>query len=469
MVASEATPFAKTGGLADVVGALPKALRQRGDDVRVLMPLYPNGAPYLKNYVKAFENLRFRMAGQDYTADILAVEWDGVPIYLLDCPALYGRPSLYTTREGDYPDNHIRFAALCRAAFAVVRWIFRPDLFHCHDWQASLVGPMLKTELAGDPTFFGIKVLLTIHNLGYQGLFPATALDDIGLSRALFRPELLEFWGAVNFLKGGIVFADWINTVSQAYAREIQTQEYGFGLDGLLRSRASVLSGVINGVDYDDWSPEKDSYIVRNYSVDNVAGKRECKADLLREFGLAKDNLDRPLFGIVSRFADQKGFDLIEQIAYDLIQEDLGLVVIGSGEARYENLFRSLAAARPDRVGVRVAYDNAVAHKIEAGADVFLMPSRYEPCGLNQIYSLRYGTVPVVRATGGLDDTIDDETGFKFREYTGVALLGAIRQALGVYREPAQWQRMVRKGMTRDFSWHASAAEYSGLYRRLVG
>lgn len=469
MVASEAIPFAKTGGLADVVGALPKALRAGGDDVRVLMPLYAGAAPYLQNLVKAFENLRFRMAGQDYTADILAVEWDGVPFYLLDCPELYARETLYTTKDGDYPDNHIRFAALCRAAFAVARWIFRPNLFHCHDWQASLVGPILKTELSGDPTFFGMKVLLTIHNLGYQGIFPPTALDDIGLSRTLFRPDLLEFWGAVNYLKGGIVFADWINTVSQAYAREIQTPDYGFGLDGLLRVRSNVLSGIINGVDYDEWSPEKDWLIARNYSAEDLAGKRECKADLLREFALSAENMDRPLFGIVSRFADQKGFDLIEEIAYDLIQEDLALVVVGSGDARYETLFQSLAAARPDRVGVQVAYDNTLAHKIEAGADLFLMPSRYEPCGLNQIYSLRYGTVPVVRATGGLDDTIDGETGFKFQEYSGVALLGAIRQSLDVYREPVQWKRMVRKGMARDFSWQASAAEYSALYKRLVG
>ncbi len=469
MVASEAIPFAKTGGLADVVGALPKALREQGDDVRVLLPLYPNATPYLRDTIKAYENFRFRMGGVDYSADILALSWEGVPIYLLDCPALYARESLYNTRDGDYPDNHIRFAALCRAAFVVARWIFRPNLFHCHDWQASLLGPILKTELRGDPTFIGMKVLLTIHNLGYQGLFPASALNDIGLSRTLLRPDLLEFWGAVNYLKGGIVFADWITTVSQAYVREIQTPEYGFGLDGLLRARSSVLSGIVNGVDYDEWSPEKDRFIRCNYSLQDLSGKRACKADLLREFGLPDSNMHRPLFGIVSRFADQKGFDLIEQIAYDLIQEDLSLVVIGSGEPRYEALFHGIAEACPDRVGVQVTYDNALAHKIEAGSDMFLMPSRYEPCGLNQIYSLRYGSVPVVRATGGLDDTIDKETGFKFQEYAGTALLGAIREALAVYRDPVRWMRMVRKGMAKDFSWQASAAEYSALYRRLVG
>jgi starch synthase len=272
----------------------------------------------------------------------------------------------------------------------------------------------------------------------------------------------------VNLLKGGLLYADALNTVSKGYAREIQTPEFGFGLDGLLRARSAVLSGILNGVDYDQWSPETDRYIVSNYSVDDLGGKVDCKLDLIHEFGLPEAAMERPLFGIVSRLAAQKGADLIAQIAGWLATQNVSLLVLGSGDAVFEDQFRDMALMYPDHIGVRIGYDNALAHKIEAGADMFLMPSRYEPCGLNQIYSVRYGTVPVVRATGGLDDTIDEGTGFKFADFSTEALMGAIRDACAAFSDRAGWQAMMRRGMQRDFSWKASASEYAALYERLA-
>jgi starch synthase len=299
-------------------------------------------------------------------------------------------------------------------------------------------------------------------------LFPITAAAELGLPPEAVHDGALGFWGGLNFLKGGIVFSDAVTTVSQGYAREIQTEEYGFGLDALLRERANALSGIVNGVDYEEWSPERDKFIARAYDVDHLEGKRECKQDLLAAFGLPTDQLDRPVIGIVSRFATQKGFDLIEQIAVELAEEDVVITALGTGEPRFEEMFRQLAASFPEKIAVKVAYDNALAHKVEAGADMFLMPSRYEPCGLNQIYSLRYGCVPIVRATGGLDDTINERNGFKFREYSGSELLAAIRSALKVYGDKTRWRELVRNGMQADFSWNASAAEYSALYRKIA-
>jgi starch synthase len=293
-------------------------------------------------------------------------------------------------------------------------------------------------------------------------------LPEIGLDASLFNPDALEFYGQVNLLKGGLIFSDAISTVSRKYAEEIQTPEFGFGLDGVLRERSEVLSGILNGVDYTQWDPRVDPYITAHYSPEDLSGKRACKSDLLGEFDLAPDNLDRPLIGIVSRFAGQKGFDLLEEIAPSLLRENVAIAALGTGDPKYEKLFLDLAAQYPDRVGLRIAFDETLAHKIEAGSDMFLMPSRYEPCGLNQIYSLHYGTVPVVRATGGLDDTIDEDTGFKFHDYTGAALLEAIRAALAAFRDREKWQGMMLAGMRKDFSWNASAVEYSALYRRLA-
>jgi starch synthase len=467
MVASEATPFAKTGGLADVIGALAPALAARGEDVAVLMPRYRGinveGTPI------AYQDLRVRLGVQDYTANVHCVVERKVPYFLVDCPPLYDRDGLYGDPGGeDYPDNHVRFAMLARVVLTMIRYVFRPDVIHCHDWQAALVPILKRTLFAGDPTFMGMPVVLTIHNLGYQGVFPPAALAEMGLDASLLTPACLEFFGKVNLLKGGILLSDAITTVSPTYAREIQTPELGFALDGVLKTRRDAIRGILNGVDYSEWDPTTDPLIAAKYSAANLAGKRDCKKDLLAAFDLPAASLERPLVGMVARLAGQKGFDLIEQAAAELAAQDLSLVVLGVGEPKWQQFLEDLHAAHPEKVGVRIAYDESLAHKVEAGADIFLMPSLYEPCGLTQIYSLRYGTVPVVRATGGLDDTIDESTGFKFREYTGAAMMDALRRALAVYREPERWPAMMRAGMSRDYSWNASAARYSGLYRRLM-
>jgi starch synthase len=403
-----------------------------------------------------------------FSVDIYETIENGVPFYIVFCPPLFDRDGLYGDDSGDFPDNALRFAVFSRAALGVVRHLFRPDIIHCHDWQTALVPVYLRRVFRGDPTYMGSRVLFTIHNLGYQGLFPASVLPAIGLDPGVNTPELMEFHSQVNFLKGAIHYSDAVSTVSPTYAREIQTPELGFGLDIYLRTHAKLLTGIVNGVDYTQWNPETDPYIAEHYSVDDLSGKRECKRALLEEFGLPLDNMKRPVIGIVSRFVSQKGFDLIDEIAPELTGLNLAMAVLGSGEQRYQDLFESLAASHPERFGVRIGYDNVLAHRIEAGADLFLMPSRYEPCGLNQIYSLRYGTIPVVRATGGLDDTIDQDTGFKFRKYSGAALLEAIRSALAAFEDQALWKSMIRRAMRRDFSWSASAAEYVDLYRKIL-
>jgi starch synthase len=466
MVTSEATPFAKTGGLADVVGSLSPALRARGEDVAVFLPRYR--AISLDGLTRVYDDLPIWLGPLCYSASLYQGEDRGVPYYFLDCPPLFDRDGLYGDAVGDYPDSHLRFAAFSRAALDLVRRIFRPQIIHCHDWQAALVPIYIRTLFAGDPTFFGLKTVLSIHNLGYQGLFDGAILPDIGLDPSLFRPDSLEFFGRVNLLKGGLLYSDALTTVSRKYAQEIRTPKLGFGLEGVLSDRADALTGILNGVDYSQWDPRTDPFIAARYSPDNLEGKRECKADLLDAFSLSRENLGRPLLGIVSRLVGQKGFDLIEQVAASLLDEDLCLVALGTGDPRYERFFTDLAALHPEKVGVRIAYDEPLAHKVEAGADIFLMPSQYEPSGLNQMFSLRYGTVPVVRATGGLDDTIDAETGFKFEDYTGEALLEALRAALAAYGDPETWTAMMLAGMRRDFSWQASAAEYSALYRRLT-
>jgi starch synthase len=468
MVASEATPFCKTGGLADVVGALPAALKARGENVAAVIPNYRVNR-YSGPLREVYRNLWIAL-GKGYQTHIYEAVERGVSFYVLDCPELFDRPGIYNEHGRDYADNHMRFAVLSMAALEVSRRIFRTQILHCHDWQTGPVPVYLRQFfLDRDPNFLKTKVLFTIHNLGYQGYTPATALGDIAFDRRGFNPFGFERNGQINLLQAGIVYADSISTVSRGYAREIQTQEYGFGLDGLLRYRNQNLTGIVNGVDYQEWNPEVDKYLPARFSVDDLSGKQECKRALLAEFGLPESAMDRPLIGIVSRFADQKGFDLIADVAQSLARLNLSMVVLGSGEAKYEGLFQWLAGAHSDKFGTRIGYDNALAHRIEAGSDMFLMPSRYEPCGLNQIYSLRYGTLPIVRATGGLDDTIEEGTGFKFWDYAGWALLSAVEYALGVYADRPRWHAMMRQAMRKDFSWDASAAEYSALYRRLLG
>jgi starch synthase len=467
-VASEGLPYSKTGGLADVIDGLPRALHQLGHEVVVLLPRY-RGNTTKSTLVSSVtisidHELRFPAIREGSPVG-------GVRHLFVDDPEFFDRPQIYGDANGDYPDNAERFAEFSRTAIECTKRVWLPDVVHCHDWETALVPVLLRTQYGKDPAVRSLPVVLTIHNLAYQGVFPATVLRRIGLPDSLLTVDALEFYGRVNFLKGGLIFADYLATVSRRYAKEIQTAEYGVGLEGVIRNRADRLVGIVNGVDYGEWSPEADTLIVQNYSVHNLTGKVACKKDLLASLRLPAENLNRPLIGIVSRFVDQKGFDLLPDIATELMKEDLAIVALGSGASEYEALFRGLAEKYPARVGVKIGYDNELAHKIEAGADMFLMPSRFEPCGLNQIYSLRYGTVPIVRAIGGLDDTVQrfvartrQGTGFKFESYDGTALLECIRTALRTFRDEPAWRALQTNGMNKDYSWKASASAYVTLY-----
>ncbi len=466
-VSSEGLPFSKTGGLADVVEALPKALVELGHQVTVVLPKYRG----TKTTAIADRALSIALGSRmrfPAVADGGALH--GVRYLFVDDPC-FDREKLYGDAKGDYPDNGERFALFSKAAIEIARRLWPADVLHCHDWQSALAPVLLRSSYADDPLMRSVPVVFTAHNMGYHGLFPYEILGRVGLPPELFTMDLLEFYGRVNYLKGGLVFSDYVTTVSRRYALEIQTADYGHGLEGVVRKRGDRVRGILNGVDYSVWSPEADKLIKAPYSARDLSGKKACKKDLLAEFKLPAENEARPLIGIVSRFADQKGFDLIAAVVHEMAKEDLAIVALGTGDPRYENLFREMARAFPSKIAVRIGFDNTLAHKIEAGSDMFLMPSRYEPCGLNQIYSLRYGTVPVVRATGGLDDTIENfdplankGTGFKFDAYDGRALLDCVRVAVRVYNDQDAWRRLMANGMAQDFSWTASAAEYSRLY-----
>ncbi len=467
-VASEGLPYSKTGGLADVIEGLPRALRESGHEVVVLLPRYRGN----KAASVLISSVTIPLGDQlRFPAIVEGKPVEGVRYCFVDDPGYFDRPQLYGDRNGDYPDNAERFAEFSRAAIEFVKRVWLPDVIHCHDWQTALVPVLLRTQHANDPAVRSLPSVLTIHNLAYQGVFPRTALETIGLPPQLFTMDALEFYGRMNYLKGGLIYADYITTVSRRYAKEIQTPEYGAGLEGVIRNRGDRLVGILNGVDYTAWSPEADSLIAQNYSIHNMAGKKACKKDILAQFKLPEDNLDRPLAGIVSRFVDQKGFDLIVAVADELARENMSIIALGTGLPVYEKAMKAVAERHPGKVAVKVGFDNTIAHKVEAGADIFLMPSRFEPCGLNQIYSLRYGTVPVVRATGGLDDTVQDfdsssgqGTGFKFEEYSGEQLLDAVRRALSVYPSQQVWRGLQANGMAKDFSWKTSAASYVTLY-----
>jgi len=472
-VASECVPFSKTGGLADVVGALPRAVAGLGHQVSLYLPRYrqtklTDPQTVVRSITVPFDD-RYR-----FCSVVNAGNHSGIRFYFIDYPPFFDRDALYGTPSGDYPDNAERFALFSRAVLEASKVLGVPHVFHCHDWQSALVPVMLRTLYAEDPAFRDVATVFTIHNIGYQGLFPPDILPLLMLPWDLFTMTKLEFFGNVNFLKGALVFSDFITTVSRKYSQEIQTTEYGFGLEGVLRDRAATVTGILNGVDYDEWSPQTDKFIVAKYSPQDLTGKVKCKQDLLAAFGVTNADLRLPVIGIVSRFAAQKGFDLIAQIMDRLAREDMIIVALGTGDKEYEEMFRRMNKQFPQKIAVKVAYDNAIAHKIEAGADMFLMPSRYEPCGLNQIYSLKYGTVPIVRATGGLDDTIEPwdarsgkGTGFKFTEYNGESLLLTIKQALQAYRDQSSWQVLMRNGMNKDFSWNFSAKEYIRIYERV--
>jgi starch synthase len=470
--ASECVPFAKTGGLADVVGALPPALASLGHRVTVYLPLYrqtklADAKPVLRSVTIPFDD-RYR-----FCSVLDGGMHSGVQFYFIDYPPYFDREALYGTSVGDYRDNAERFALYSRAVLESCKILGVPDVFHCHDWQSALAPVLLRSVYAEDPAFRDVGCVFTIHNMGYQGLFPPEILPLLMLPWDLFTITRMEFYGNVNFLKGALVFSDFITTVSRKYSQEIQTAEYGFGLEGVLHGRSATVTGILNGVDYREWSPETDKFIAAHYSPEDLSGKAACKRDLLTQFGITDAEVKLPVIGIVSRFAAQKGFDLISQVMDRLAREQMIVVALGAGDKEYQDMFLRLHKQYPQKIAVKVAYDNALAHKIEAGSDMFLMPSRYEPCGLNQIYSLKYGTVPIVRATGGLDDTIENweprtgrGTGFKFSEYTGEALLDTVKLALKTYQDRDAWQRLMRSGMNKDFSWNASAREYVRVYER---
>jgi starch synthase len=474
MIGSEAVPFAKTGGLADVLGALPVAVARLGWGVTLALPRY-------RGVTAGAMTERFPVSVGGYTRDIGFYEATLAPhatALLIDCPDLFDRDALYGIGNVDYEDNALRFAMLVRAAFEFVgRRGHGPSIVHAHDWQAGLAVVYLKTLYGSHPVMGGTPSVFTIHNLAYQGLFSPDWLPRLDLSWSLFTVDRLEYWGRVSFLKGGIIDADVITTVSRQYAREIQTGEWGFGFDGILRGRSADLVGILNGIDVGEWNPASDRFLPAPFTADDLRGKQVTKRELLSRYGLESDDraMSRPLIGMVSRMVDQKGFDLIASIAGEVPKFDAAWVVLGSGEMRYQNLWTALAARFPDRIGARIGFDEALAHLVEAGADLFLMPSRFEPCGLNQMYSLRYGTVPVVHGVGGLYDTVRDyvpdnqtSTGFVFREYTPAALLGALRRALSLFHDSARWRALQRAGMHQDNSWDRSAREYVKIYDRVL-
>jgi starch synthase len=473
-VAAEVAPFSKTGGLGDVAGALPQALAARGHRVLVFTPRHGVVDPVAHR----LEPLPFSVqAGGEVGG--LWVARGPAPVFFLEHERFFGhRQGIYSEPGHEYGDNAQRFAFFCRAALALPGLVgFRPRILHLHDWHAALAAWLLRHEPpgAGDEPWVGeARSVLTIHNLAHQGVFPKEMVPEVGLPWSVFRYDGMEFHDRLNFLKGGLTFADVLTTVSPTYAREILTPEQGEGLDPLLRHRASDLHGILNGIDAAAWDPARDPHLPAHFSRGHLAGKARCKAWLQRELGLPV-RPGVPLAVLVGRLADQKGIDIALAALPELLAQDVQVAVLGTGRPDYERALERLDRERPERMRVRTRFDEGLAHRMEAGADLFLMPSRFEPCGLNQMYSLRYGTVPVVRAVGGLADTVEDfdgksrGTGFVFQEYSPGALLTAVRRALDVYRDQAGWSALVDRGMAQDNSWGQRAERYETLYRRIAG
>jgi starch synthase len=477
MIASEAYPFSKTGGLADVVTALPRALARLGHQVTLVTPRY-HGA----NGGTRLSAISVELAAHTFRAELLeAPNTHGFRTILIDCPALYDRREIYGEDGADYPDNPIRYAFLSAVA---LRWALAepspPQIVHAHDWQAGLALAYLQAHVSrlelprvAPPP----RAIFTIHNLAFQGLFDKQWVPRLLVGWEGFTLQGFEFWDRLSFLKSGVNFANRITTVSPTYADEIQRPEYGEGFDGIMRARRDALVGILNGIDTDEWNPGSDRFLPAPFDGENLAGKAVAKRVLLERFGLPTDPaaLDRPVIGMVSRMASQKGLDLIAAAAQELISLDATIVVVGSGETRYQDMWQHMARARPDRIAVFVGYDEARAHLVEGGADMFLMPSRFEPCGLNQMYSMRYGTVPVVRAVGGLVDTVKPYdprngrgTGFLFAAYEPGAMMHALANAVGAFRNKKMWTRLQKNGMRQDFSWDRSAEEYVTVYKRVL-
>jgi starch synthase len=486
MVSSEAVPYAKTGGLADVAGALPLALAKLGHDVILLLPHYR----CLSESSRSFRSVcRLHVPTPQGRIDTL-IEEDVIPVgegdrrvrvWTIRNDSFFDRPGLYQDHGMDYPDNLDRFTFFCRATIEVMAYLrtacrWKTDILHLHDWQTALCAVYLNTIDRDRPEVEGVRTVLTLHNVGYQGLFPGDQFEKTGLPPSLFTPAGLEYYGLVNLLKGGIVFADFVTTVSPTYAREILTPEFGFGLEGVLRNRVDRLLGILNGIDIDRWNPETDSYLSANYSALDRSGKLACKQALQREFQLPETSI--PLLGVIARLTSQKGLDLVADIIPQLMAMDLQLVMLGSGEPELEAKFKMLQALYPHRMGLRIGFDEGLAHRIEGGADLFVMPSRYEPCGLSQLYSLRYGTVPVVRKTGGLADTVlplplmsrqdGQANGFHVEADRADVLLAVLRRAVTLYQDRSMWNRLIEAGMATDVSWARSANAYDGLFISLV-
>ncbi len=483
-VSSEVEPFAKTGGLADVSGALPQVIQQMDNEIRVMLPRY---GCINERKAKLHEMIRMKditiPAGKEHFAASLKSSFiitahSKVQVYLLDNPHLFGRQGLYVHPETkkDYPDNDIRFTFFCRGVLEMLKHLgWQPDIIHCNDWPTGLVPAYLKTLYKNDPFYKDTRTVFTIHNMAYQGIFPHVAFSRTLLPRELDSEDGVIAFGNLNFLKAGLVYADAITTVSEKYAEEIRSsEEYGCGLQQIVERRKNDLTGILNGVDYAVWDPSVDEHIPQRYDIKSPDLKFENKRALLERVGLPCE-ASVPVVGIISRLADQKGFDLIGELMDELMKMGLQLVVLGTGEKKYHDLFEKAARKHPKKVAVALRFDDDLAHLIEAGSDMFLMPSRYEPCGLNQIYSLRYGTVPVVRATGGLDDTISEfqastgsGNGFKFARYESGDLLKALQRAVGVYADAPAWRKLMKNGMAQDFSWETSAKKYIQVYRSLV-
>ncbi|HHS50925.1 MAG TPA: glycogen synthase GlgA [candidate division Zixibacteria bacterium] len=478
LASAEVFPFAKVGGLADVAGSLPKPLKQKGVDIRVILPLYDTIDR--EKFAIEFSGVEFAIAmGEENVGGKLyrgKFPDDDIPAYFIECPKYFGRPGIYTDPDtGEaYPDDGERFVFFSKAVPEALRGLgWTPDVIHANDYQTGLV-PAIYKKLMPDAK---MAFLFSIHNLAYQGRFEPELLDLIGFGHDEFYPTgAFEFFGKVNLMKIGIVFSDIINTVSPTYAEEIQSsEEFGHGLEGVLRSINDRLFGVLNGIDQTVWNPLTDKDIPYNFSADDLSGKRMCKAALLKQYGLPEDRIDKPLVATISRLADQKGFDLLIPIMKDIVEMDATFVLLGTGQKEYERAFTELAEKYPKNVGVLIGFDNKLAHLIEAGADMFLMPSRYEPCGLNQMYSMAYGTIPIVRKTGGLADTVtpanlatDEGTGFVFEEYSQEAFLAAIRRGLSAYRDKQGWRNLQLRAMAFDSSWENSAEKYIELFKQAL-
>lgn len=468
-VSSEVAPFAKTGGLGDVAAALPRALGARGHDVRIVMPMYARVQAPDRHFEMVIREAVLLLGGTRVVFSVHegTLPDSKVPVYFVRCSGLYDRQGIYTSDH----DEHLRFAVLSWAALVICQRLgFRPDIVHANDWQTSLIPLLLKTSFAWDRLFAPTRSVLTIHNIGHQGTFGGSAISDTGLAESThhFHQDHLRE-GRVNFLLTGILYANAITTVSPTYAREIQTPEHGVGLDGFLRQRSEVLFGILNGIDEGEWSPERDTRIPHQYSGEDLSGKEKNKKELLEGAGL-RYIPNVPVIGIVSRLAWQKGFDLcMKVLPRVLAKRAVQLVVLGTGEPEYERFFSSLAFQFPKQVAYKRGFSEQLAHLIEAGSDMFLMPSRYEPCGLNQMYSLKYGTVPVVRATGGLEDTVEDGiTGFKFSGVTGWDMLACLSRGLAAYEQKDDWAAMMAEGMSKDNSWDHAAGEYVKLYEEML-